>query len=399
MQIPPELLEKNIDSIYPSKEEFERKLESSDSLKIYLGIDPSSPKIHLGHAIILSKLREFQKLGHEVILLVGDFTGMIGDPTDKSATRKQLTRGEVVANSETYLDQAAKILDFEGENKAKIEFNSKWLDKLTMKEIIDLTSRFTIQQFLERDMFQKRIAEKKPIGVHEFLYPLMQGYDSVALETDIEIGGTDQTFNMLVGRQLLKEFKNKEKFVLTTPLLEGTDGRKMSKSFENTVDLTDDPVNMYGKIMSLKDELIWKYFEMVTDLSVEELGKLRTETKDENPINLKKKLAFTLVSRFHSQEKAKEAESEFTKVVQEKGLPSVIEEIEFEKEILPKPYSFFLTETGLCESTSEAIRLGEQGGVFFDDDKITNVRDLFETNKSSIVVRAGKRKFKTLIFK
>ena len=229
------LLEKNIDSIYPSRDALEAKLKSDKQLKIYLGIDPTSPEIHIGNAIALWKLKEFQSAGHTVILLVGDFTGMVGDPSDKTATRKKLTREEVLTNAKTYKDQASKILNFSGKNPARLEFNSAWLSKLTFEDIIELSANFTVQQMIERDMFQKRLEEKKPIGIHEFLYPLMQGYDSVAMDIDIELGGTDQAFNMLIGRTLMKIIKSKEKFVLTLPLLEGTDGRKMSKSYDNTI--------------------------------------------------------------------------------------------------------------------------------------------------------------------
>lgn len=394
---PDTLLEHNVDRVYPTKEALSRALKTKQKLLIYLGIDPSSPKIHLGNAIALWKLREFQEMGHKVILLIGDFTGMIGDPTDRNATRKPLTRDQVLENSQSYQKQAAKIL-LQDKNLFEVKYNSRWLSKLTFEEIIKLSGHFTIQQLLERDMFQKRLSEKRPIGLHEFLYPLMQGYDSVAMGVDIEIGGSDQTFNMLVGRQLVKDLNNKEKFVITLPLLEGTDGRKMSKSFNNSIDIADTPADMYGKIMSLEDSLILKYFEFCTYISTEKLAKIRDRLKKENPMVIKKELAKEITSLYHTEKEALEAEAEFKNVIQEKGLPEVIEEVEFAFTILPKSYAYFLLETGLVNSVSEAARLASQGGVLFNDVKIENVREEFTTEKSKIVMRVGKRKFKILKF-
>ncbi len=394
-----ELLTRNIETIYPNKNALLKKLSGKNSLKIYLGIDPSSTKIHLGNAIALRKLKEFQNLGHKVILLIGDFTGMIGDPTDRNAVRKPLTRKEVLENANSYKSQAAKILDFSGKNPAEIAYNSHWLSKLTMEEVIKLSGHFTVKQMLERDMFQKRLAENKAIGLHEFLYPLLQGYDSVAMDVDIEIGGSDQTFNMLVGRQLMHDISGKEKFVLTLPLLEGTDGRKMSKSFNNSIDLTEAPNEMYGKIMSLKDSLVLKYFEMCTNISLSELAKKRKQIKNDNPIEAKKSLAREIVGLYYDPKIALEAENEFEKVVQNKEMPSFIEEIELEKSILPKPYHYFLTEAGMCSSVSEADRVASQGGLTFDGQRVENVREMFNTDKESVTVKVGKRAFKKLVFK
>lgn len=393
-----DLVTRNIDTIYPNKKALVEKLSGKQKLKIYLGIDPSSTKIHLGNAIALRKLREFQNLGHQVILLVGDFTGMIGDPTDKNSTRVPLTREEVLSNSEGYKQQAAKILNFSGKNPASLVFNSQWLGKLNFEEIVKLSSHFTVQQMLERDMFQKRLIDKKPIGLHEFLYPLMQGYDSVAMGVDIEIGGTDQTFNMLVGRQLVRDLSGKEKFVITLPLLEGSDGRKMSKSFNNSINLTDPPSEMYGKIMAIKDELILKYFEMCTDISLAELKQIKTKLEKENPINLKKELAQKIVGLYSNSEEAETAQKEFESVVQKKEIPTMLEEIEVSKNVLPKPYHFFLTESGMCESVSEAVRLASQGGLYFDNQKVENARDLFNTTKAAVTIKAGKRNFKKIVF-
>lgn len=393
-----EIATRNVDTIYPSKKALIEKLSGKQKLKIYLGIDPSSTKIHLGNAIALRKLKEFQNLGHQVILLIGDFTGMIGDPTDRNAARKPLTKEEVLANAADYKKQAEKILNFSGKNPAEVLYNSHWLAKLTFAEIVKLSSHFTVQQMLERDMFQKRLSENKPIGLHEFLYPLMQGYDSVAMNVDIEIGGSDQTFNMLVGRALLRDLNGKEKFVITLPLLEGTDSRKMSKTFNNSIDLTDTPNDMYGKVMSLKDDLILKFFEMTTDISLIELEAIRNKIKVDNPINLKKKLAFTLVEQYFDKETAKKAQAQFEMVVQKKEIPELIEEIEFSRNILPKPYHFFLTETGMCESVSEAARLASQAAVYFNFERIENIREMFNTELSELTIKAGKRNFKKIIF-
>lgn len=391
------LLEHNIDRIYPNKEALKAKLSTEGKLVVYLGIDPSSTKIHLGNAIALWKLREFQDLGHKVILLIGDFTGMIGDPTDQNATRKPLSREEVLENSQSYQSQAAKIL-LQDRSLFEVRFNSHWLAKLTFEEVVKLSAHFTISQFLERDMFQKRLLEKHPIGLHEFLYPLMQGYDSVAMNVDVEIGGSDQTFNMLVGRQLVKDFNNKEKFVITLPLLEGTDGRKMSKSFGNSIDIDENATEMYGKIMSIEDKLILKYFEFCTYITLAELKRLRDRLTKENPIILKKELARAITSLYHTESEVKKAEAQFQNVIQNKGLPEVLEEVEFAFSTLPKNYAFFLLEAGLVNSVSEAARLASQGAILFDNVRIENVREDFSTEKSRIVVKVGKRKFKVLKF-
>lgn len=393
-----ELLSRNIEKIYPSKKSLCDRLNGNKTLKIYLGIDPSSTSIHLGNAIALRKLREFQNFGHKVILVIGDFTGMIGDPTDKSSTRKPLTHKQVLENSSNYKSQAAKILNFSGKNPAELVYNSHWLSNLSFQSIIKLAGHFSVQQMLERDMFQERLKSKKSIGLHEFLYPLSQGYDSVALDVDIEIGGSDQTFNMLVGRHLVKELSQKEKFVITLPLLEGTDGRKMSKSFGNSIDLTDPPETMYGKIMSLKDSLIYKYFKLCTNLSISEIKKIKQNLISKNPIILKKKLAYNIVSQYYSEKEAVAAQNEFVRVVQKRKIPSLVEEHSFSRSILPKPFHYFLTETEMVESISHANRLAKQGAIIFDGVKVEKIRDLFDTNKNSILVKAGKRNYKKIIF-
>ncbi len=401
MQDIEQLLTRLVDHIYPSKESLKKRLEKGDKITLYLGIDPSSSKIHLGNAIALWKMREFLDLGHHVILLIGDFTGMIGDPTDKNAARIPLNREQVLENAKNYQDQASKILPFSGKNSAEIKYNSTWLAKLNFEDLIKLAANFTVQQFIERDMFQKRLADKKPISLHEFFYPLMQGYDSVAMNVDLEIGGRDQTFNMLVGRDLVEKLQNREKFVLTLPLLEGTDGRKMSKTFNNSIDITDTANDMFGKVMSLKDELILKYFEMTTQVDESKLKALEKRLKKENPIEIKKELARELVTTYHSEKDAQEAQAEFEKVVQNRELPTIIEEIELPKNKLKNPISYadLVTQIGLTSSTSEATRLAEQGGLVFNGGKIVNARENFDAASSDeVTIQAGKRRFKKIKF-
>lgn len=397
MNVLEELLERNA-SIYPSRSALAKKLEGNEKLKIYLGLDPSSPKIHLGNAIALRKLAEFQNLGHKIILLVGDFTGKIGDPTDRAAARQPLTTEQVLENSKTYKKQAEKILNFSGKNPAEIAYNSEWLSKLNFEDIVKLASHFTVQQLLERDMFQERLKNNKPISLHEFLYPLMQGYDSVALDVDLEVGGTDQTFNMLMGRELMKELMNKEKFVLTLPLLEGSDGRKMSKSFNNSIDIDDSPEDMFGKLMGVKDDLIVKYFELGTNLNSQEIRKIKNSLHKEKPIEFKKKLAFEITKLYHDEKGAKKAQEQFESVVQKKEVPENLEEVKFSKSVLPKPYLYFLVETNLVASSSEAVRLAKQGGVESDGKKIFDIRQNLETDKESVIIKAGKRNFIKLKF-
>ncbi|MCL5411370.1 MAG: tyrosine--tRNA ligase [Patescibacteria group bacterium] len=387
-----QLLTRRVVEVLPSRELFRQELKSGKKISLYIGVDPSSPIIHIGHAVALKKLREFQELGHHVILLIGDFTGRIGDPSGRTVERKPLTHPEVLENAKTYKEQAAKILDFNGKNPVEIKFNGEWLDKLTFKDVIQVAAHFTVQQMIERDMFQTRLAEGKPIGLHEFLYPLMQGYDSVAMNVDLEVGGTDQTFNMMAGRALMSNFRHKEKFVLTVPLLEGLDGRKMSKSYGNVIGLDEKPEEMYGKVMSLKDELIIKYFDLVTDVPQEEVAKMATQLKLEavNPMELKKNLAFQIVKEFHSEEEAKKASAEFEKVFQKSEVPTEIAEVEIKKEKLS--LIDLLIETKLSISRSEARRLIEQGGVEVNQKKIINPFEEISV-EPGLVLRAGKRNF------
>ena len=389
------ILKRNIDSIYPSQDKLLTELQGKEKLKIYLGIDPTSPLIHIGNAIALWKLREFQNQGHQVILLIGDFTGMIGDPSDKSSLRKSLTQGEVNQNAKKYKEQASKIIDFSGTTPAKIEYNSKWLSKMSLAQLIDLSGNFTIQQLIERDMFQKRLSDKKPIGLHEFLYPILQGYDSVAMDVDVEIGGTDQTFNMLLGRNLLKVLKNKEKFVITLPLLEGVDGRKMSKSYNNTINISDNPNEMYGKIMSIKDELILKYFELCTDLTRDHVDKIKgqLDNKSVNPMEVKKKLALEIVRRYYPDRDSKAAEAEFAKVFQKGKRTTNLTEVTLSKSLLPVSIANLTRLSGGTASITEAINLAENKGLKLDGNIVNNPREDFTMlDSNETIIDIGKRK-------
>ncbi|MDO8504077.1 MAG: tyrosine--tRNA ligase [bacterium] len=379
------LLTKNITEVLPSKADLEKRL-SSAPIKIYLGIDPSAPILHLGHAVVLRKLREFQDTGHKIILLVGDFTGMIGDPSDRTAARKKLTREEVRENAKTYKEQAEKILRFSGKNPVEIKFNSEWLSKLTFEEVVELASNVTVQQMLERDFFQKRLQENKPIHLHEFLYPLMQGYDSVALDVDAEIGGTDQTFNMLVGRTLMKTLKGKEKFVISVPLLEGLDGRKMSKSFGNFVAITDPPTDMFGKIMSVNDNLVDRYFELATQLSFEEIQSIKQENT--HPMDLKKRLSLEIVKLYHGEKAADKAKDEFQAVFREGEGPT--DAVVYKTATGSVNLITVLVEAGMVQSNSEARRLIAQGGVEWEGEKVR--QETLEISGPG-TLRVGKHRF------
>ncbi len=402
MTLKESLLDKNIEVTFPSKEALAAKLKSGRKLKVYLGIDPTSPEIHLGNAIALKKLREFQDENHSIILLIGDFTGLIGDPSDKTAMRQKMNRDDLLKNAEKYKKQASSILKFSGKNPAKLEYNSRWLSKINLEETLELAGNFTVQQLIERDMFQKRISERKPIGLHEFLYPILQGYDSVAMNIDLEVGGTDQTFNMLVGRTLMKNIRKKEKFVVTMPLLEGTDGRKMSKSYGNTIGITEKPGEMYGKIMSLKDELIVKYFNLCTDLSKDRINRISTQLqmKVVNPMEAKKDLAFEIVKQYHGPSKAKEAQEEFVKVFQKGERSSVVREVTLEKSILPVSFASLATTSGTISSISKAIRLAENKGLRIDGKLITNPREKIDKiDGDETIVDVGKRKSVKIVWK
>jgi len=372
------------------EEDLRKKLENSDKtgkpLRVKLGADPTAPDIHLGHTVVIRKLKAFQELGHTAIFLIGDFTGLIGDPSGKSVTRPPLSREEIDANAETYKTQIFKLLDPE---KTEIRFNSEWMDKFGAADFVRLTSRVTVKQILERDDFTKRLAEEKPIALHELLYPLVQGYDSVALEADVELGGTDQKFNLLVGRNLQREYEQEPQIVITTPLLEGLDGvNKMSKSLNNYIGIDEPPSEMFGKIMSVSDDLMWRYYELLTDSTTQEIEAMKTS--GENPRNLKVNLAKLLIEDFHSLESAREAEEEFNRRFVKKEIPDEIEETQ----IATGNYKLvdLLVQTNLAASKGEARRLIEQGGVKIGGEKVSNVQADIDL-KDEILLQVGKRNF------
>ena len=370
----------------------ERSARKGVPLRVKLGADPTAPDIHLGHTVVIRKLRHFQELGHTVIFLIGDFTGLIGDPSGKNATRPQLTREEIAANAETYKRQIFKLLD---PDRTEIRFNSEWMDKLGSDGFIRLASHVTVKQILERDDFQKRLAEERPLALHELLYPLTQGYDSVALEADVELGGTDQKFNLLVGRNLQREYGQEPQVALITPLLEGTDGvHKMSKSLGNYVGIDESPSEMFGKLMSISDELMWRYYELLTDLSVEEIRWMRdrTEHGEDNPRDFKASLARQVISDFHSDSAAEEAEAEFVRRFRNKETPDEIEERAVSAGV--RKLAALLVETGLAPSMAEARRLIEQGGVRVDGERVSNTSSEIELSaERKSLIQVGKRRF------
>lgn len=395
-----EVLTRGVEEIYPTKDALKRVLLSGKKLKIYNGVDPTNPNIHIGNAVALWKLRDFQDLGHNIILLIGDFTGRIGDPSDKSATRPQLSREQVLDNAKTYKEQASKILDFDSKtNPCEIRFNSEWLESLTNKDVLELAANFTVQRMIERDLFQKRLAEKKPIGLHEFLYPLYQGYDSVAMKVDMEVGGRDQTFNMLVGRDLVKAYLNKEKFVLTTHLLEGVDGRKMSKSWDNGVNINDAPDEKYGKIMSIHDELIINYFKLATRVDLKTIAAIEKKLASGkvNPRDAKAELAREVVALYHGDKAATDAEKEFNKVFRDRELPTDITELKVEEKKDGLSYGKaidvleLLVTAKLCPSKSEAKRIILQKGFKIDGKTWLDWKTSVAIKKG-MILQVGKRK-------
>ncbi len=404
-----EVLTRGVENIYPTRKFLEDKMLAGEQLKLYLGIDPTGPTLHLGHAITIMKLKEFQDLGHKVILLIGSFTAMIGDPSDKEAIRKQLTRKQVMENCKNYKKQAGMILNL---SKTEWKYNHEWLDKLSFRQAIDLASYFTAQQMLERDMFEQRIKDGKPIGLHEFLYPMMQGYDSVAMDVNGELGGNDQTFNMLAGRTLMKKMKHKEKFVVATKLLEDPTGKKMGKTEGNMVALDITPEDMYGKIMSWTDSFIMPGFELATRISLKELVQIDNDLKNDkvNPRDLKMKLAREIVKIFHGEKKANEAENYFVRTVQRKEAPDDIKILEvFAREqikisakaniVVRKHIINLLLKAKLVKSKSEARRLIRQGGIKVDGKVVKDVDAQLEIPKDGILVQRGKRQFVKVVKK
>jgi tyrosyl-tRNA synthetase len=383
-----------------SREELLAKLKKSQRtgipLKIKAGFDPTAPDLHLGHTVLLQKLKHFQDLGHEVHFLIGDFTGMIGDPTGKSETRKALTQDDVARNAESYKEQVFKILD---PDKTKVVFNSNWLGKLSSYDMIRLASELTVARMLEREDFKNRFETGKPISIHEFLYPLIQGYDSVAMEADVELGGTDQLFNVLMGRDLQRSRGQEPQVVLTMPLLEGLDGvNKMSKSLGNYIGITESANDIYGKILSISDQLMFRYYELLSDLSSVEIEDLkgRMESGDIHPKEVKKQLARELTARFYSAEEALRAEENFETVFQQKGLPDEIPEVKLssaEPVWLPQ----LLVDAQLVTSTSEGRRMVQQNAVSLDGEKITDMN--FNVDPiGNILLRVGKRRFCKVLF-
>ena len=371
----------------------EKSVQAGKPLRVKLGADPTAPDIHLGHTVVIRKLRAFQELGHTAIFLIGDFTGMIGDPSGKSATRPQLSREEINANAETYKQQIFKLLDPE---KTVIDFNSRWMDGLGSAGFLRLASHVTVRQILERDDFRKRLDESRPLALHEVLYPLVMAYDSVALEADVELGGTDQKFNLLMGRNLQREYGQESQVVLITPLLEGTDGvQKMSKSLGNYIGISEAPAEIFGKVMSISDDLMWRYYELCTDLSPQEITALRKSTANEerNPRDVKVELAKMIIGDFHSRADAKRAEDEFNRLFRSKLVP---------EEVKPwaVPYDRYklvdlLVATDLVASKREARRLIEQGGVRVNGERVSQVEleiDLRDPS-TSVLLQLGKRTF------
>lgn len=379
-------LKRGVDEIL-SEADLIEKLKENRPLRVKLGADPTAPDIHLGHTVVMNKLRQFQNFGHEVIFLIGDFTGMVGDPSGKNSTRPPLTREDVLRNAETYKQQIFKILD---PQKTRIVFNSDWLGKLGTEGMIRLASNYTVARMLERDDFKTRFTNNQPIAIHEFIYPLLQGYDSVALEADIELGGTDQKFNLLVGRELQKSAGQKPQVAITLPLLVGLDGeKKMSKSLGNYIGVTDAPNDMFGKVMSISDELMWDWYNLLSFRPLTEITQLKQEVANgKNPRDVKILLAKEIIARFHSEIDAEAAEQEFINRFQKGAMPEEMPEFTFEGEI---GLANLLKEAGLVESTSEAIRSAQQGGVRIDGEKVDDIK---QTVKSGTAVyQVGKRKF------
>jgi tyrosyl-tRNA synthetase len=388
-------------------EKLRKSYTGQTPLKIKVGFDPTAPDIHIGHTVLLEKLRQFQDLEHEVILIIGDLTGMIGDPTGRSEIRKPLTRDEVMANAETYRRQVFKILD---PDRTTIRFNSEWLEKMTSMDIIRLQARQTVARMLEREDFKKRFASHTPIAIHEFIYPLLQGYDSVVLETDVEVGGTDQKFNLLMGRELQQEYGQKQQVVVIMPLLEGLDGvNKMSKSLGNYIGIVEEPKDMYGKVMSISDELMLRYYELLSRISLDELKALKQGMEDGSvhPKKAKEQLAMEIVDRYHGKEASLRAQEEFENVFKEKGLPDNIVEV---KITLPSPevegkgetninwIPQIMKDNGLSKSTSEAMRLMKQGAVSINGEKWDDPDKMLDPG-NEYLLKVGKRRFLKIIFK
>ncbi len=390
-----DLIRRGVVEIIPEEElvkKIENSIKTGKPLRVKLGCDPTRPDLHLGHSVVLRKLRHFQELGHIAILIIGDFTAMIGDPSGQNKTRPQLSFEETRVNGQTYFEQAKKILLPE---RVEIRYNSEWLGKMTFEDVIRLASKYTVARMLERDDFTKRYKSGEPISIHELLYPLAQAMDSVAIEADVELGGTDQKFNLLVGRDIQREFGQEPQVIITTPLLVGTDGvEKMSKSLGNYIALNDPPFEMYGKTMSIPDELIYDYFLLTTDLPPAEIEQIKKQLQDPNvnPRDLKRKLAWELVRMYHGVEAANKAQDEFDKIFVKKEIPDEIEEFEIDSKDEKIRLVDLLVYTKLASSKSEAKRLIQLGGVSIDGNRISDIDTIVEL-KESFVIKVGKRKF------
>ncbi len=375
--------------------ELVERLKESRPLRIKAGFDPTAPDLHLGHTVLLNKLRQFQELGHEALFLIGDFTGMIGDPTGKNVTRKPLTRDEVIDNARTYETQIFKILDPE---KTLVMFNSSWMNEMNAADLIQLAAKHTVARMLERDDFSKRYSSGQPIAIHEFIYPLVQGYDSVAIKADVELGGTDQKFNLLVGRQLQEAYGQKPQVVLTMPILEGLDGvQKMSKSLGNYIGISEAPDEMFGKLMSISDELMWRYFELLSFRSIPEVKALRKSMDDgRNPRDIKFELGRELVARFHSQSDADRAQENFIARFQKGAMPDDMPEIRLRAGEGGMPIANVLKEAALTSGTSDAMRMIRQGAVRIDGEKVSDTGLRLQSGVSC-VCQVGKRRFARVV--
>jgi tyrosyl-tRNA synthetase len=387
------LIKRGIDELI-SEDELIAKLKSKKQLIVKAGFDPTAPDLHLGHTVLLNKLRHFQQLGHQIVFLIGDFTGMIGDPSGKNKTPPALNQEEINENAKSYKKQVFKILD---PKLTHVRFNSEWSNKLGAEGIIKLASQYNLARMLERDDFNKRYKSNQTIALHEFLYPLIQANDSIALEADIELGGTDQKFNLLVGRELQRANGQEPQVVITVPILEGLDGvNKMSKSLDNYVGIDESPNEMFGKIMSISDELMWRWFELLSFRSIDEIKALKADqARGKNPRDIKIDLAKELIARFHDEQSANLAEENFINQFQKKNIPDNIEEISFSMSGDSMPLANLLKECGMTSSTSEAMRMIEQGAVRIDEKKIIDTKHIVSSNTSAIY-QVGKRKFKKI---
>ena len=391
------LLSKNAEEVI-IKDDLEKRLVSGKKLRVKLGCDPSRPDLHLGHSIVLRKLKEFQDLGHQVVFIIGDYTGMIGDPSGKSKTRPALSRSEVSKNAKSYFEQVGKILDTK---KTEIRFNSEWFSKMSFEDVLKLTAKFTVARILERDEFSNRLKSGTDIAVHEIMYPIMQAYDSIAIDADVEIGGTDQKFNMLAGRDLQRKMEKPEQNVLTCPLLVGLDGKeKMSKSLDNYIGITEKPDSMFGKIMSISDGMIYYYFKLLTDIPEDDLRKIEADLKDpaKNPRDLKVRLAKEIIAIYHGRDEAEKAESEFNKIFRDKQKPTEMKEQEFK--IGTYKAVDFLLGVGFADSKGSAKIIIQQGGFKINDVIQKDWNKEFEAKDGdSMVIQAGKRNFRKIFFK